>query len=392
MPPHQFPILRRGVSLVEALVALAVMSFGMLALVGVQATMRLNSDVAKQRGEATRIATEEIERLRGFRTIAVVANEAAYASYDGMASGTPAYVAAGGIGNTTFTITRTVITAAGLPHKSIAVQVSWTDRSNQVQSVTLETAISGTDPALAGLLSVLPTASATNQRNGRHVSIPSWAQDRGQGYSWVIPPGSTGIAWLFNNLTGVMQECNAAGGSCIDVTGVTGTVNFHISAAPVTEADAASPAGPAQNLASFPDALALEKVDGAPVAKCFAFPATNVSPLVDYGCSVAPSGWGGRLNLRLLDGSGGLVIPGTTINDLKVCRFTKASTNFTSNVDHPATYCMEKPGSPPTGEVCTGNRVTFKTPLTEQTFLVIRGDMSCPTGQTKNTLQHQPPA
>ena len=206
MVPHRFPVLRRGVSLVEALVALAVMAFGMLALVGVQATMRLNSDVAKQRGEATRIATEEIERLRGFVTIAVVANEAAYASYDAMASGAPEYTAAGGIGNTTYSITRTVITAAGQPHKSIAVQVTWTDRSNQVQSVTLETAISGTDPALAGLLAVIPTASATNQRSGRAASIPPPAVDLSDGRSAFKPFDTGTVAWIFNNLTGFITS------------------------------------------------------------------------------------------------------------------------------------------------------------------------------------------
>lgn len=219
MALHRFTALRRGVSLVEALVALAVMAFGMLALVGVQATMRLNSDVAKQRGEATRIATEEIERLRGFRTIAVVANEAAYASYDGMASGTPAYAAAGGIGNTTYTITRTVVTAAGLPHKSIAVRVSWTDRSNQEQSVTLETAISGTDPALAGLLSVLPTASATNQRSGRDASIPPVAVDVGNGSSAFKPFDTGTVAWVFNNLTGLItSRCTGIATSQASIT------------------------------------------------------------------------------------------------------------------------------------------------------------------------------
>ena len=202
-------MLRRGVSLVEALVALAVMAFGMLALVGVQATMRLNSDVAKQRGEATRIATEEIERLRGFETIAVVAGEADYASYDGMASGTPAYAAAGGIGNTTYSITRTVITAAGLPHKSIAVRVNWFDRSNQAQSVTLETAISGTNPALAGLLTILPRGSATNQRSGRHASIPLEAVEISGGESAFKPFDRGNVVWVFNNLTGeIVSVCS----------------------------------------------------------------------------------------------------------------------------------------------------------------------------------------
>jgi Tfp pilus assembly protein PilV len=56
----------RGVSLVEALVSLAVMSFGMLGVVGVQATLRYNAEVSKQRSEAVRIGQEEMESLRSF--------------------------------------------------------------------------------------------------------------------------------------------------------------------------------------------------------------------------------------------------------------------------------------------------------------------------------------
>ncbi|MDP1533833.1 MAG: prepilin-type N-terminal cleavage/methylation domain-containing protein, partial [Rubrivivax sp.] len=43
---------QQGVSLIEAVVALAVLAFGMLGLVGVQATLRGNADIAKQRAEA----------------------------------------------------------------------------------------------------------------------------------------------------------------------------------------------------------------------------------------------------------------------------------------------------------------------------------------------------
>ena len=48
--------IQRGVSLVEAIVAMAVMAFGMMAIVGLQTTLRQNSDIAKQRSEAVRIA------------------------------------------------------------------------------------------------------------------------------------------------------------------------------------------------------------------------------------------------------------------------------------------------------------------------------------------------
>jgi Tfp pilus assembly protein PilV len=414
MAPRRFPVLRRGVSLVEALVALAVMAFGMLALVGVQATMRLNSDVAKQRGEATRIATEEIEKLRGFSTIGIVANEAAYASYDGMVSGTAAYNPAGGIGNTTYTITRTVVTQAGSPNKSIAVRVNWTDRSNQPQTVTLETAISGTDPALAGLLSVMPTGSVIS----RNASIPPDAVDQRDGTSRFKPPGSTGgIYWLFNNLTGLLRVCSSAD-VCIAASFVSGTVKFHRpdSVTALTLSNAENPEGLALNLAAGPAALNLDSpVPTGTQARCFATQYTNAQLAqagrsVDYFCSIQPVGaWGGQLNLgNLRDGPGtNTFVFGTGSAELQVCRYTQAlprvddpnttavdesdpDAEYTANADHPKFYCREAPGTPVEG--CKGERVA--TSLTRQDFLVIRGDKQCPANNTTpgsvfNTRRHQ---
>ena len=298
-------MLRRGVSLVEALVALAVMAFGMLALVGVQATMRLNSDVAKQRGEATRIATEEIERLRGFETIAAVAGETAYASYDGMATGTPPYVAAGGIGNTTYTITRTVITAAGLPHKSVAVQVRWTDRSNQVQSVTLETAISGTNPALAGLLAVLPTASATNQRSGRHPSIPPVAVDLGDRRSAFKPFDTGTVAWIFDNVTGLItSRCTGIAtaqtsitladltncGTPINGRLLAGEVSFNFRFMPIDKTITGVAMQVMKPAAGAPIAWVLDPSARTIIRSCSVDPATAVASLTDSDLGAAAAG------------------------------------------------------------------------------------------------------
>ena len=498
MAPHRIPILRRGVSLVEALVALAVMAFGMLALVGVQATMRLNSDVAKQRGEATRIATEEIERLRGFTTIAVAANELAYTSYDGMDTGTPAYAAAGGIGNTTYTIARTVITDAGSRHKSIAVRVNWTDRSNQAQSVTMETAISGTDPALAGLLAILPTASAANQRSGRHASIPPTAVDLGDGRSAFKPFDTGTVVWVFDNLTGLItSRCTGIAtaqtsitladltncGTPINGRLLAGEVSFNFrfmpidktingvamqvmkpaagapiawvldrsartiirscsvnpatavasltdsdltvgcttlasarpvapyqmqcDSAPCTDtgamvaSDAAAPQWPALNLNVVPVAnanasintaqlnqtQAPECVDDAPTSAGSAL--TRPDRTVGYYCLVFTNnnGWGGRFNLQpqgFTDAGNVDWATGTGSDGFKVCRYTTAATDVTTNSDHPVTYCMEKAGSATLEIPCTGQRV--KTNLINQNFLVIAGSKTCPA----STLQHQP--
>ena len=78
----------RGVSLVEAMVALAVMAFGMLAVVGVQSTLRLNGDIAKQRSEATRIAQETLEKGRSFQVIDSADKGAGQTAWEEIVSGT----------------------------------------------------------------------------------------------------------------------------------------------------------------------------------------------------------------------------------------------------------------------------------------------------------------
>ncbi|MBK9136249.1 MAG: prepilin-type N-terminal cleavage/methylation domain-containing protein [Betaproteobacteria bacterium] len=69
----------RGISLIEALVAMAIMAFGMLGVVGMQATLRANADAAKQRSEATRLAEEKIEQWRSFSVLPTTTGVKAFA-------------------------------------------------------------------------------------------------------------------------------------------------------------------------------------------------------------------------------------------------------------------------------------------------------------------------
>lgn len=401
---------RHGVSIVEALVALAVMSFGMLALVGVQATMRLNSDLAKQRSEATRIASEEIERLRSFSTVTIVPGQPDTA-FDEIASRTvEGYVPPDGIGNTTYRVERNVTLVPGSRQKVLTVMVRWNDRTNTQQSVTLDSVISRTAPNLGALLTLAPRFSPISQRQGRHVTIPPDAVDLGNGDSRFEPPGAAGIAWYFNNLSGVMRVCNAAGDVCVTGTLVSGTVRYHGAAGQPSGADAESPQGPALNLAAGPNALALVPLAGAGAdARCYAdtlsAAALAASNAVNYFCAIMPSqvsGWGGKLDPQPVDAAGALVTFAGNANGVRSCRYTTdvpsaddPNADFTVNADHPKTYCMEKPGTPTADTPCTGKRVTGN--LINQNFLVIPGNRTCPTDEggtnpliNGNTRQHQP--
>lgn len=191
---------QRGVSLIEALVALAVMAIGMMGLVGVQSTLRSTSDVAKQRSEAVRIAQQEIERLRAFT--ALTGGPGTY--YAPMANAAANIVGT----NATFTRTTTVSAlAAPQAGTTLYVDVTWTDRTDQNQRVQLSTVVAGIAPELAGTLVVPGDGDLVRRPGGRNRGIPRLAKELGGGNSGWIPPGAPAVAWVFNNLTGLISLC-----------------------------------------------------------------------------------------------------------------------------------------------------------------------------------------
>jgi Tfp pilus assembly protein PilV len=431
---------RHGVSLIEALIALAVMAFGMLSLVGVQATLRLNSDLSKQRSEAIRVASEELESLRFFPSIAA-ATPANGSSWDERIITVPDRIYAPptdpnspsnnpvAIGNASYTIVRTVSQAfsndpvqptappAG-QQKLVTVQVRWTDRTGTMQAVTLDSIIAGAAPVLSALLLVPARPSPTNQIHGRNATIPEAAVDQPDGITSLFsPPGSSGVSWYFNNTTGLI--CIGSATCAVPARLVSGNVNFDLGPLPPSSEH---PLGPALNLASGPGAMAVPLLAPQNIAisttpsqpQCYAN-AADSRPYVNYFCAVTPAsnaGWGGQLNLNstLTKADGTVLTLGTTgANRYQVCRYTTAtpsiddpSTNanealtdpngdYTANVDHPKTYCLTAPN---TAASCLNTHVTGN--LINQSFLVIDGAATCPGDNPAtplvngNTRPHQP--
>ena len=221
---------QRGVSLIEALVALAVMAVGMLGLVGVQSTLRGNSDVSRQRAEAVRLAHHAIEDQRSYSLLVTDTSNPAYLSYDQIAPITSEPIADpdavnGFIYNTTFTRKRTVNTlTSSVPggqseSKSVGVTVSWTDRSNQPQWVTLSSLITKVAPDLPATLSVPADGNPTRQPLGRNRGIPPLALDLRDGTSGLIPPGApAGVAWRFDNASALITLCTTSAASTAALT------------------------------------------------------------------------------------------------------------------------------------------------------------------------------
>lgn len=201
----------RGVSLIEALLALVVMALGMLAVVGVQANLRANADLSRQRAEAVRLAQEGLESWRSFSSLAAVAGDV---DYNDLASDGPTDVSPLG-SNATYQRTRTVPAdpASGSPPlRTLSVVVQWTDRSNVAQQVELHTTFARVAPELAASLSVPPNGAPTRQPLGRHAAIPPGAMWQPDGTSTFTPPQGPGpvTTLVFNNLTGLITRI------CID--------------------------------------------------------------------------------------------------------------------------------------------------------------------------------
>lgn len=305
---------QRGISLVEALVAMVVMTFGTLAVLGVQATLRSNGDIAKQRSEAVRIGQRALEEWR------------AYTALDGDDEGVVYYDAIGDDTltvdgtNASFSVTRVVPAPADDPRlKALVVDVTWQDRAGQTQSIRLRSAIAGVPPELSGTLAIPSGASILRNPGGRHPGIPPDAVPQEGGTSRFAPPGAaTGVGWVFDNNTGyITQLCNGSTCTAFSARLLAGFIRFSVGGPP----DAEIPASPRDSLVqvvvdqSFPESLAGSTVE------CY----EDLLPIgyTPYYCAVPVAtltSWSGRSRLQGLD------IAATLGEDddgkVKVCRYT----------------------------------------------------------------------
>jgi len=203
MNKHSSSKAQRGFTLIEAMVALVIVGFGMLVVVGMQMMLNRNAEVARERSEATRLAEEKLEGLRSFTTISTTAGQLAW---NDLASGsdTPSTGY-----NISYTRTWTLGGAAADSKRDAQVLVSWTDRGGVADSVQINTVISKTDPADSGALGFpLPANTTLKQPKNRNLNIPILAKDLGNGSSAV---NLATFTIIFNNASGyVVNRCTSA--------------------------------------------------------------------------------------------------------------------------------------------------------------------------------------
>lgn len=377
---------QRGVSIMEALVALVVMAIGAVSVVGMQATLRMNGDVAKQRAEAVRLAQEVIEQWRGFTTLTTTAN---VVDWTDLVSTTSAATIVGT--NTTFSRSVAVVASSDADDnprsKTVHVTVNWTDRANQPQSITLNSIVAGIVPELGGTLSIPAGASLLTNPGARNPAIPRQATDMLDGTSRFSPPGASGSIWVFNNTTGLIVQVCSDASNCTSLTAMllTGFVRFQTGTHQPTPAQAEAPTSAAMG------GIYVEVAQTVPTTStvsCFQEPASR---WVTYFCAIPVDNagliWSGQSLVRGLSIASG--INDDNDNKFKVCRYTTFRSNSLTvpadmkNEDHPFNYS------------------SVSSALTNQNFLVIRaGDdddaFVCPNddGASDNvsgaTWFHQP--
>jgi Tfp pilus assembly protein PilV len=197
-----------GFTIIEALISLVIMGFGILSLAGMQTSLSRNTDVAKQRSEAVRLAQEKIEIFRSYTGIdATVVDQGITSTtalnWNVLDGGTDTITT-----NAAYTRTWTLGGVSDDPMRGLTVGVAWTDRAGEAQTVSLSTVLSKTDPADSGFLGFpLPLNTNLKRPKNRNLDIPLPAIDLGNGES-AVKFGTLGQYVLFGNISGdVVKIC-----------------------------------------------------------------------------------------------------------------------------------------------------------------------------------------
>lgn len=363
---------QRGIGMLEALIALLVLSLGMLTVSRLQTHLRLGSDIARQRAEAVRLGQEDLETMRAYSVLAASGAARSYAEIT--SASTDVNASTGYATNTRYTVSRQVAAANALAAKSAAVTVNWTDRSGEPQRIVLNSVIAANDPAYSGALGIAPVGVHARGAFARSSRVPSSARDLGNGSSVFKPTAASAVAFVFDNISGrVSARCSgidpltatrdlglAQLTSCSSLSAqlLSGSVRFSQASPPDAARAVDAPLALGIGLGLTGGTYA-----GAPECSSEAVQTATGDRYVAYHCLVLPLAngrWSGRSTI---------VPAGWTLgngpDDHQVCRYTAdldGSGAIDNNHEHPATYSA------------------VDRSLANQNFLVIKGSETCPAG------------
>ena len=380
-----------GVSLLEVLFSLLVLSLGVVGMGKLHRQLQAHADIARQRSEAVRLAHDEIEAQRlsgstaptsGSRTITDVAGQRF---------------------NTVFHLNHEVDEAnAMLPSTTVAI--TWQSREGSTQQAVLVSALSTHDPVLSGALSLVPSLRDALGGSAIANGVPSSAAHIDERRRAFKPTASATIAFVVDDVSAqVVEQCSGVPAEvasedlrpehlkqCIEFKALllSGTVRFSNAdppdpvAANDTPLELAlsvglpgmlAPASPwcnteAQKTVIYRAADGVHReavtLDATPASRGVASWQDSGERFVVYRCVVVAAGdpprWSGQSVLVPV----GWAI-GTAPTQRRVCRYVNdidGSGAIDHNDEHPSVYR------------------NVDQPLQQQNFLVIRGDLACPAG------------
>ena len=346
---------QRGISLLEALLAFAVLSLGMLAIGKLQSHLRLHADIARQQTQAVRLAQEDVERLRSYSVVASTGGMRAYADIDSATLNADE--------GTRFVVTRRIDDVTTLRAKSALVEVDWTDAGGAAQQATLNTIIAGSEPAHSGALALPPSGTPVLGPLARSVRVPITAKDLGNSSSVFKPVAGGTLALVFDNTSGALIARCLAPTSATSTLTVIDLVDCDTTRGLLLSGQVRFGVGEPALALGVSLALSGGVYAKAPVCASDAKLTRSGESYADYHCIVYPlaSGtWSGRLDIVP---SGWHI--GTAADDWRVCRYSAdqdSSGTIDRNAEHPASY----------------NGVNAA--LTHQNFLILKGPQNCPLG------------
>lgn len=188
-----------GFTILEALIALLVTAFGILALAGMQVMLSHSSDIAKQRSEAVRLAQARMERMRAYDDVGGAGTN----DWNNLPGAAETVTT-----NAVYTITPTMGGASGDSMRPATVTVTWTDRTGVAQTVALNSVIAKIEPEDIGFVTnPLPLNQPLRRVKDRNINIPIPAIDLGNGRS--ATQFDANYVIIYSNTTGgVVQICN----------------------------------------------------------------------------------------------------------------------------------------------------------------------------------------
>ncbi|MBK6867743.1 MAG: hypothetical protein IPG98_07395 [Burkholderiales bacterium] len=382
-----------GLSILEALVTLVVISAGLLGLAGLQTTLTREADVSRHRGEATRLAQERIETVRSYSQLANASGVAItwdtftwstnFGWKDFPASGITVSELVPGI-NTTYTRQWTLGGTSDDPMRPLRVSVSWTDQygiipdsninNSSSNEIILDSIIAKNDPVMSGGLNfpvAVSGASGMKMVKNRHMNIPYPATNIGSDQSSYKLSSNYSI--VFDNQYGsVVKECN---------TGTVTTENVNTACTPMAGYIVAGYISRNSNSLSWPTGISLATITGinSTTSKCNFGPAidqntlgTEISSYKYYICLM-------YLATDVEKWSGPVYLGGLATTNTRVCRYqyTRAP-GVTDNERN-----VQPEYSPAQAHLKGYQAVDMS--LDNQNYIIVGASQNCPAASVAHT-------